>query len=153
MAMQTEQDEAARASAAGDWPAEVDLVISALEAGQCEPAKIEQRRWPRHAYRVRADLRLFSDPPSQPYWTLFIRDAHRRGMGFVTRHRLPLGYGGLIALPAPDGSEMEISVTLVRCRQAAPGWFEGAVYFNRDQQCFHESPAVAHSLDDDAVDS
>jgi hypothetical protein len=57
-----------------------------------------------------------------------------RGLGFITSHRLPLGYGGLVQLPRPDGKgTMTVHCTILRCRETAPGWFEGSVYFNRDQ--------------------
>ena len=52
-------------------------------------------------YRVAADLRLFSDTPGIPAWRLYTRDASARGIGFVTRDRLPLGYGGVVQLPSP----------------------------------------------------
>jgi hypothetical protein len=29
-----------------------------------------------------------------------------------------------------------VHCTLLRCREAAPGWFEGSVYFNREQPQF-----------------
>ena len=47
--------------------------------------------------------------------------------------RLPLGYGGVVDLPANDGTILSIACTLLRCRQASPGWYEGVVYFNREQ--------------------
>src|SRR5580658_4752192 len=48
-------------SSGDTFPAEVQLVISALEAGGAEPG-IERRKLPRMQYRVKAYLRLFSDP-------------------------------------------------------------------------------------------
>ena len=38
-----------------------------------------------------------------------------------------------LELPCPDGNLISIACTLLRCREAAPGWFEGAVCFNREQ--------------------
>ncbi|HSV14825.1 MAG TPA: hypothetical protein VLI90_11230, partial [Tepidisphaeraceae bacterium] len=69
-------------------------------------------------------------------WLLYTRDVNGRGLGFVTAHRLPLGYGGVIELPGPLGEPLTIHCTLLRCREAAPGWFEGSVYFNREQPKF-----------------
>ena len=127
------------------WPAEVDLIISALAAGEdrgqslaatVTGALVGHRQLPRMNYRVLADLRLFSDPSDKEPWTLFTRDVSPRGLGFITSHRLPLGYGGTVELPTPDGHTIEVNCTLLRCREVAPGWFDGALYFNREQPAF-----------------
>ncbi len=119
-----------------EWPAQAELVISALEAGQFAGGPRDRRGARRKRLRVKASLRLFIDGPATPPWTLYSRDIHARGMGFVTPHRLPLGYGGLLELPAPNGKWVSVACTLLRCREAAPGWFDGALYFNRDQPAF-----------------
>lgn len=118
---------------ADEWSPEVDLILSALEAG-C--AAEDRRNGARMSYRVKADLKLFSDPASASAWTLFTRDVSPKGVGFITRHRLPLGYGGKIQLPSPNGQTVTVHCTLYRCREAAQGWFEGALYFNRPQWVF-----------------
>ena len=118
----------------GDWPAEVDLILSAMDAGR--DANDERRSSLRAPYRARGELRLFSDLPGTQPWLIYTRDADRRGIGFVTQHRLPLGYGGWIELSAPTGRVMKIHCTLFRCRPTAGGWFEGALYFNREQSAF-----------------
>ena len=120
-------------AAAEDWSAEVDLILSALEAGA---APEDRRSGGRMSYRVKAELRLFSDAPAADPWLLFTRDVSPKGLGFITRHRLPLGYGGKIVLPTPTGQMVTIHCTLYRCREAASGWFEGALYFNRPQWVF-----------------
>lgn len=116
------------------WPPQVDLILSAIDTGQ--HSKTNRRDSRRNPYRVRAHLRLFSDPPLSSPWTLYTRDIHARGLGFITPHRLPLGYGGLVEIPGPEGGVLNINCTLLRCRQAAPGWYEGSVYFNREQPRF-----------------
>jgi hypothetical protein len=116
---------------AEEWSPEIDLILSALEAGRNRPG--DRRAEPRQTYRTAALLRLFSDGQDTPPWTLFTRDLDARGIGFITRHRLPLGYGGVVRLTLPNGEEMEANCTLLRCRQAVPGWFEGSLYFNRTQ--------------------
>src|ERR1700722_7017653 len=78
-------------------PAEAALVMSALEAG--DQSQQEKRIVRRGPYRTITQLRLFRDQPETPGWELFTRDVNRRGMGFLTRHRLPLGYGGVVLLP------------------------------------------------------
>jgi hypothetical protein len=120
-----------------DWPPQAELVLSAIEAGQhrtgYDPAQ-ERRVGRRASFRVRAQLRLFSDNPGEPGRVIYTRDIHARGLGFITPHRLPLGHGGLVDLPTPAGKIVSVPCTLLRCREAAPGWYEGSVYFNREQQ-------------------
>ena len=119
-----------------DWPPQAELVLSAIEAGQHSngPTLGADRRVGRRAsFRVRAQLRLYSDNPGEPGRVIYTRDIHARGLGFITPHRLPLGHGGLVDLPTPGGKIVTVPCTLLRCREAAPGWYEGSVYFNRDQ--------------------
>ena len=127
--VQTGQEQPSTLQAA-EWPTQVELIISALETGQYTRDRRQARRNP---YRVRAKLRLFSDPPLSSPWTIYTRDVHSRGLGFISPHRLPLGYGGRIEMPGPEGGILTINCTLFRCRQAAPGWYEGSVCFNREQ--------------------
>ena len=129
-------EESAETSPPAGVPPQVELILSALETGRHRAEERRDGHHPRQRYRVRGRLRLFSDAPHVKPWTVYTRDVHVRGLGFVTPHRLPLGYGGLIELPHPDGGMMTITCTLFRCRQAAPGWYEGAVYFNREQPEF-----------------
>jgi len=120
---------------AEDWPREVELILSALEAAGVHPDN--RRRHPRMSYRVAAALRLYSDPPGSAPWTLYTRDVSIRGLGFITPHRLPLGYGGVVQLPTPrTGRIASIAGTLFRCREVSNGWFEGSLYFNREQFVF-----------------
>ena len=120
----------------GQWPAQVDLVMSALDAGQYRQDAPDRRSAARKPLRVCAVLRLFSDPPGTVPWKLYTRDVHARGLGFITPHQLPLGHGGKIEIPGEGGEIREVACTLLRCRQAAPGWYEGSLYFNRLQSCF-----------------
>ena len=122
-----------------DWPPQAELVLSAIEAGQHRinsPLTLDggdRRNGKRVSFRVRAQLRLYSDNAGEPGRVIYTRDIHARGLGFITPHRLPLGHGGLVDLPTPAGKIVSIPCTLLRCREAAPGWYEGSVYFNRDQ--------------------
>lgn len=141
--LQIEEESPETAPPAG-VPPQVELILSALETGRHRPE--DRRDGDRQRYRVQGRLRLFSDAPHVKPWVVYTRDVHARGLGFVTPHRLPLGYGGLIELPHPQGGMMTITCTLYRCRQAAPGWYEGAVYFNREQ------PEFAVDLDEESED-
>ena len=116
------------------WPAMAELILSALESGAHQAKSTNRRRSAsRVSHRVRGRLRLFSDNAHSPPREVFTRDVHARGLGFITPHRLPLGHGGLVDLPTPSGKIVSVPCTLLRCREAAPGWYEGSVYFNRDQ--------------------
>jgi hypothetical protein len=116
-------------------PAEVAMVMSALEAGTTSE-HLESRRMRRFSYRTAGQIRLFRDGPTTPGRLLYTRDINRRGVGFVTAHRLPLGYGGVLQLADENGRTTDVHCTLLRCREAAPGWFEGSAVFNRDQPQF-----------------
>ena len=115
-------------------PPAVAMVMSALEAG--EHAADERREVRRKIYRTATELRLFIDQPSTPRWRLYTRDINRRGLGFITPHRLPLGYGGIVLLRGENGRMAGVHCTLSRCREASPGWFEGCLNFNREQPHF-----------------
>jgi hypothetical protein len=119
--------------AADAWPREVELILSALEVGKHHD---NRRRHTRTRYRVSAELRLFSDLPGDGPWKLYTRDVSARGVGFITHHRLPLGYGGTVQLISPSGNVVTVNGTLFRCREVSPGWYEGALYFNREQWMF-----------------
>ncbi|MGD0464227.1 MAG: hypothetical protein ABSB74_17225 [Tepidisphaeraceae bacterium] len=115
-----------------DWHPQADMVLSALEAAI---PKDDRRKQTRAAFRVRASLKLFTDCSDEPARILYTRDANHRGIGFVTRARLPLGYGGILQLPSlrTPAKILTIQCTLSRCCLAAVGWYEGALHFNRDQ--------------------
>jgi hypothetical protein len=120
-----------------DWPAEAKLILSALDAG--EHGRADRRRLDRLPYRTRALLRLFSEEAGTAPKVLYTRDIHCRSLGFITPHRLPLGHGGTLEVPGDDGEPIRIGCTLLRCRETAAGWYEGAVYFNREQVELAES--------------
>ena len=103
-------------------------------------------RW---IYIVTAMLALFADSPDLPARIIYSRDINERGIGFVTRERLPLGYGGILSLPGPHprGQVFNIPCTLYRCRLAAPGWYEGALHFNRDQTAFRAQELIGDQED------
>jgi hypothetical protein len=116
------------------WPSEVGLILTALEAGHW--GEDERRKLPRFNYRVKALLRLFADTPGSGERVLYTRNANCRGLAFLTPHRLPLGYGGSVEIATPTGKIITVACTLLRCREVASGWFEGTLYFNRDQNDF-----------------
>ena len=121
-----------RARVEKDWPAEVGLILSALEAGRHRV--LNRRSMSRSRHRTRATLRLHSDAPETAPWVLYTRDVNQRGLG------LPLGYGGIVELATPFGGLVAVSCTVYRCRETAHGWFEGSLSFNREQWIFDGAP-------------
>jgi hypothetical protein len=119
-----------------EWPTEVDFILSALEAARQD--QDDARVQDRVRYHVRAELRLFSDGAAAEPRILYTRDVSPKGVGFISQGRLPLGYGGRLRILGPLGQCLNIDCTLLRCHEAIPGWFEGALYFNRDQWAFGE---------------
>ncbi len=118
----------------GPIPTQAAMIISSLEAGH--HGLSERRAIRRNPYRIGTQIRLFTDESADRARTLYTREANRRSLGFVTEHRLPLGYGGVIDLPDDDGFLARVHCTLLRCRETSPGWFEGSLYFNREQPQF-----------------
>ena len=117
------------------FPAEVEFLLSAMEAGPRPDVERQQQK--RSRYRARAALRLFSDQPGAMPAILFTRTVNTQAVGFVTARRLTLSHGGLLRMPDPGSDRiMEAYCTVLRCREAASGWYEGAVYFNREQRRF-----------------
>ena len=116
-------------------PREAEMILSAMDAGVGE-STLERRENERMSFRVRATLKLFSDAPDAPAWELYTRDANSRGLGFICPHRLPLGYGGWVELESPTGRMLKIHCTLFRCRETVQGWYDCALYFNREQPAF-----------------
>jgi hypothetical protein len=116
-------------------PQEAAMVLTALEAAG---GRENRRQSVRTTFRSTAMLWLFADAPGSSARVLYTRDVSERGVGFVTRDRLPLGYGGVLRVSGPrsPGKIFSIPCTLYRCRLAAPGWYEGALHFNRDQSEF-----------------
>lgn len=115
------------------FPAEVEMILSAMDAARYRGR--DRRHLTRLPYRAVGALRLFSEPDAPPV-VIYARDVDPRGLGFITKKRLPLGYGGTLSLPDPDGRLLSIGCSIYRCREAVPGWFEGALYFNRQQSQF-----------------
>ena len=121
---------------ATELPADVALVMSALEAGRHGAATAAERRLARRRpLRAAAALRLYAEADDDPV-VVYTRDVGHRHVGFLTRERLPLGYGGTLELPGPDGDPTRIACVLLRCSPSAPGWYDASAAFNRLQPQF-----------------
>jgi hypothetical protein len=119
---------------AGEFPSEVEFVISALEAGP--RPEHDRQKTVRTRYRVKAVVKLFSDTPDTDPAVIYTRHVNENAVGFLSRNPLTLSHGGLLTIPGPRGVMLRVYSTVLRCRVAAPGWYEGALYFNRNQPVF-----------------
>ena len=118
---------------ADTWPPGAELILSAMDSGRHKADPSDRRALPRLPFRVRGRLRLFSDAANGPSHAIYTRDVNPRGLGFITPDRLPLGHGGFVEFPDPNGRPRRLQCTLQRCREIAPGWYDAAVCFNREQ--------------------
>lgn len=107
------------------WPADVDLICSAMDAAR-SPEMLQRRRELRRPHRVIASLQVAGeDAPVR----LFSRDCDPMHLGFIAERPLPLGYRGVVEFVSPDGSLMSVQCTIQRSRECVPGWFEGVLTF------------------------
>lgn len=107
------------------WPADVDLICSAMDAARTA-GDPQRRRAPRRPHRVIARLLVHGE--SDPV-RIYTRDCDATHVGFVTERPLPMGFNATVEFAAPDGSLMSAACTVSRCRECVPGWFEGALKF------------------------
>ncbi len=114
-------------------PGEVSLVMSAMEAGRDVGLTDRRRPGGRRPLRATAALRLYAEADPRVVYT---RDVGHRTVGLLTRDRLPLGYGGTIDLPGPDGEPVAVACIVLRCTPAAAGWHDACAAFNRVQTHF-----------------
>ncbi len=114
------------------WPREVDLILSAMEAGASD-THLCRRRNPRRTHRVRAELSLFAHGPLVSPIVLYTRDVTADGIGFISRERVTLGYNGMIKFASPDGRIISAQCGVYRCRESINGWYEGALMFTVEQ--------------------
>lgn len=120
-----------RFSEIDEWPADVDLILSALEAA--DPQTGHQRKQRRRRFRVIGRLSLFVSPLDEAPLRIFTRDADDRHLGFLAESLPPLGFGGTVELVAPGGQLLSVGCMVYRCRECVPGWYEGVLNFNRKQ--------------------
>lgn len=118
--------------AAAEWSAEVDMILSAMDAAAARPND-DRRAVQRLTRRAKADLRLYAQNPLDPPIELFTRDVSATGIGFITKERLPLGYNGLIRITLDGGDSFTAACSVYRCRETIGGWYEGALHFTRRQ--------------------
>ncbi len=118
---------------------QASMILSAMDAAgegrELAPWTAQRREaeTDRLPFRCKGKLRLFADLDGAAPWPLFLRDIEPRAAGFICPDRLPLGYGGTLSFEDEAGQSVTVDVTLVRCRVCYGGWFEGALYFHRNQ--------------------
>lgn len=107
------------------WPADVDLICSAMDAARA-PGDRQRRRESRRPHRVIAHLQIHGEHAPV---RIYSRDCDPTHFGFIVERPLPLGFRATLEFAAPDGSLMSATCTVQRCRECVPGWFEGALAF------------------------
>ena len=126
--------------AAVRWPGRARQMLAALDGRGAPPAAVvERRRAPRARYSVPATVRL-SDASAGPVPTVYVRDVNRWGAGFIVGVRLPVRGKAVVTLAAPQGATVTAACVIRRCREYAPGWFEGTLEFDAEQ------PALAAEM-------
>ena len=116
------------------FPSDVEFMISALEAGPKPP--IDRQKFKRVKYRVRSLLRLYSEGAEAPPILMYTRNISNQAVGFLCPRLLPLSHGGIVMIPNLNGDLEKIACVVLRCREAAPQWYEGALHFVRAQLSF-----------------
>jgi len=116
-------------------PQDARFVISVLNGEPSGADHQERRRFRREPFIAAAELEVLGDA-SPPRTAIFTRDANRWGVGFVTQKPLPLARDATLRIFIAGGEMLMVRCCVLRCREAAPGWFEGAVLF------YHEEPRL-----------
>ncbi|HLL90571.1 MAG TPA: hypothetical protein VK324_14820 [Tepidisphaeraceae bacterium] len=124
----------ARAVRIAHWPSDAKRLLATLDGPGSVPAVLERRRGPRARYNVAATLEpaeplALKVPPK----TLYVRDINRWGAGFIVGLRLNVRSRAVVALAAPGGATLSVRCVVRRCREYAPGWFEGVLDFDAEQ--------------------
>jgi hypothetical protein len=121
--------------ASADVPVDAKIVILVLNDHQ-HPAAANRREHARCAYQVPAMLGSVKGEGAQRK-RIYTRDVNAWGVGFVTQEMVPVGSEAFLLMSKGFGQVVQRKCTIVRCREAMPGWYEGAVRFHA------EEPALA----------
>jgi hypothetical protein len=116
-------------------PEDAKIVILIL-GGEESPAA-NRRREARCAYQISAVLKNSSDGDAEVRRRIYTRDANQWGVGFVTQEPVPVGAEAYLLLTTPDGNDVHVRCCIIRCREALPGWYEGAAVF------FEQEPSLS----------
>jgi hypothetical protein len=117
-------------SGQSSWPADAQAAMSKLETSFAPLT--EHRAAERRRYRTTARFWIAAEQSTQFY----VRDVSARGLGFICKDALTESLRGKLRLALPDGGMMQVTGTILRCREFAPGWYEGALQFAREQGVF-----------------
>lgn len=114
-------------------PPHVQEVLSLMSATP-PPAVLERRRQPRAAYQVRAMLEpldVIDGDSEHAAHVVYTRDANESGVGFITDRPEAVGREAVLSLasPAAEGVALNVRGIILRSREVADGWYEGALLF------------------------
>ena len=101
---------------------------------QAEGTGDERRRMPRAKYEVAATL-VGMGADGQAF-TLYTRDVHAGGSGFVSPTDLDDIEAATITMPTPEGGVRHVRCHVRRTRAIGEGWVEGYVEFDEPTAVF-----------------
>jgi hypothetical protein len=134
------EQEAAETAALPEDAKVVILVLTeeSSTTGSADAAAANRRRFPRCAYQVAATLKKGdgsnADAASAMRMRIYTRDANQWGVGFVAQESIPAGSDAYLILDRPGFARpMHRRCRIVRCREALPGWYEGAAVFHDEE--------------------
>ena len=107
------------------WPADVDLICSAMDAVRSREDP-QRRGKSRRPHRVLATIQVHGEAAVT---RLFTRDCDPTHLGFLTESPVSLGLAGTVEFAGPDGSLYAAACVVQRCRECVPGWYEGVLRF------------------------
>ncbi len=89
------------------------------------PRLQDRRRLPRLSYNAAGAIA--GTEGAQEFWS---HDINAYTIGYVSVKPIQCGVDGPVTLDLPNGARHETRGRVMRCREFAPGWFEGYIAFN-----------------------
>ncbi len=114
--------------------AEAEMVLKSMVG--TPPVEGERRAAPRQAYTRNGTLQ---NKAQNKQASIFTRDIHPHGAGFVTSADVSNVDGATLKVPGPDGKEVEIHCRVRRARRVSGGWYEGMIEFSAPVAIFSET--------------
>lgn len=107
------------------------------------PPIYERRKIARHRFEATATFTVetVAGMPVclvEPQAQVYVRDANPWAVGYITNVHIASHAKGRVTMTGPDGQRFETGCLVRRTREVAPGWFQGVLEFDRQQQLFSE---------------
>ncbi len=107
------------------------------------PPIYERRKIARHRFEAVATFTVESVAGRpvclvEPQAQVLVRDANSWALGYITNVHIASHAKGRVTMTGPDGQTFESGCLVRRTREFAPGWFQGVLEFDLQQQLFSE---------------